>query len=66
VKNGSSIQIIEDVGDGSQEWGISFCGSNPPLEDYFTVKDKKTAFRLRDRLTINSPITLDKPRTFCG
>lgn len=28
------------------EWGVSFAGDNPELEDYVPMRDDKTAFKL--------------------
>lgn len=43
------IIVIETI-DNNNEWGISFNGSNPDSQNYFAIKDKKTAFDLRDKL----------------
>jgi hypothetical protein len=56
-----SVVVIETVEDGSTEWGISLTDSNPKEEDYFKMSDKETAFRLKERLTVNSPISLNEP-----
>lgn len=56
-----SAVVIETVEDGGTEWGISLTDNNPKAEDYFKMSDKKTAFRLKEKLTVNSPISFDKP-----
>jgi hypothetical protein len=57
-----SIVIIEDIQeDGSAEWGLSFTNSNPEAKDYFKMVDSQTAFRLKDYLTVNAPISLNPP-----
>lgn len=54
-----SAVIIETIEDGVTEWGISLTGSNPKEEDYFKMADKETAFRLKERLAIYTPISSD-------
>lgn len=56
-----NITIIEHIKKDCTEWGLSFGGSNPIDEDYFIMTDKETAFRLKGRLTISSPITDNPP-----
>ena len=59
--NKSPIIVIETVENGTIEWGISLTDSNPQEEDYFKMPDKETAFRLKERLAVYSPISFDKP-----
>ena len=57
-----SILVIEDIQeDGSAEWILSFTNSNPEAKDCFQMIDSQTAFRLKDYLTINAPISLNPP-----
>ena len=57
-----SLVVIEDIEeDGSAIWGLSFTNSNPDAKDYFKMVDSQTAFRLKDYLTVNSPISFNPP-----
>lgn len=58
----TSLVIIETVHETSTEWGISFNGHNPEIEDYFQMIDKETAFRLKEKLSAKyPPIPFDRP-----
>lgn len=57
-----NTQVIEDVqADGSSEWYLSFTDSNPEAKDCFQMIDSQTAFRLKDYLTVNAPISFNPP-----
>ena len=57
-----SILVIEDIqNDDSVEWILSFTNPNPEAKDCFQMIDSQTAFRLKDYLTVNSPISLNPP-----
>lgn len=53
--------VIRTEQENETEWGISFSNHNPESKDYFKMTDETTAFRLRDYLTVNSPISCDSP-----
>ena len=54
-----SILVLEDIKkDGKAEWILSFTDSNPEAKDCFKMIDSQTAFRLKDYLTVNTPISL--------
>lgn len=54
-----NLVVIESVDADGTEWGISFTDNNPKEEDYFKMPDKETAFRLKERLAVCSPISFD-------
>ena len=57
-----SLVVIEDIQeDGSVEWVLSFTNSNPEAKDCFKMIDSQTAFRLKDYLTVNAPISFNPP-----
>jgi len=43
------ILVIETPDEGTG-WGISFTSPNPKEEDYFEMKNKEEAFRLKNRI----------------
>lgn len=47
----TSLVVCEDHDADGVHWGLSFGGNNPTAEDYFELKDKETAFRLKDKLS---------------
>ena len=53
--------VIETVEQDGIEWGISLTNSNPEGEDYFPMINKETAFRIKERLAIHSPISFNEP-----
>ena len=57
-----ALVVIEDIQeDGSAEWILSFTNSNPEAKDCFKMIDSQTAFRLKEYLTVNAPISLNPP-----
>ena len=50
MKNKPRVACVIESPDSDDPWGISFSDHNPKPEDYFGVKDKETAFRLKDRI----------------
>lgn len=51
----TSLTVIEFHTEEGVEWALSFGGNNPEEKDYFEVKDKDTAFRLKDKLSVMFP-----------
>lgn len=48
-----NIEVIETTSlTEKTEWGISFGGHNPEVEDYFKMPDEETAFRLKTKLDV--------------
>lgn len=56
--------VIRTENENDTEWGLSFSNHNPEQEYYFRMYDEETAFRLRDFLTENSPISRNSPISF--
>lgn len=38
--------VVTEVDKSGTEWGVSFGGPNPELEEYVKVEDRESAFKL--------------------
>jgi len=62
TKEYKELVVIASLSEGTENWGVSFSGRNPPDKDYISCASKEDAFRLSEIIRNVDFKALDKSK----